>query len=328
MKADVVTVGESMVLFQPMQEGSLAYVPLFTRTIAGAESNVAIALTRLGIKTRWISRVGKDPFGDAIISTLAGEGVDTSLVIRDGSAPTSVFFKEYKGYGDPNVYYYRQNSAASRLSVEDVSENWFKGARLLHVTGITPALGSNARDMVMKTMKLARKMGLVVSFDPNIRRKLWSETTARKTLLSLVPLCDIFLPGLEEAEFLLGARSIDDYGSCFLEMGAKVVALKLGTAGSKAFIQDAAVKADSYPADRVLDTVGAGDAFAAGFLSTLLDENAMLDEVTRLKDLLKPALERANLMGSLAVRYRGDWEGYPRLDEVRRIQAGSCQTTR
>jgi len=321
--ADVVTLGESMVLFQPMSEGPLAYAPLFTRSLAGAESNVAIGLSRLGLRTMWISRLGADPFGDFVLATLAGEGVDVSLAERDSAYPTAVYFKEFKGYGDPNVYYYRKGSAVSQWTPEHVDRRWFEGAKHLHVTGITPALGPATADTVRKAMTLAREMGLTVSFDPNLRRKLWSEEKARETLLSLVPLCDIFMPGLEEAEFLVGSKTEEAYGAHFLTMGASAVVLKLGEEGSIGFTPMAAVRVKPHVVKRVVDTVGAGDAFAAGFLSAWLTNGDEADG-----SRLRFALERANLMGALATQYRGDWEGMPKLAEVERLLAGSRETTR
>lgn len=319
---DVVTIGESMVLMQPMSEGSLAYAPLFTRSIAGAESNVSIGLSRLGRKVRWISRVGTDPFGDMILSALAGEGVDVSYADRDPQYPTAIYFKEFKGYGDPNVYYYRKGSAASRLSPGHVKPAWFQGARHLHVTGITPALGPETADAVMQAMTEARRQGLTVSFDPNLRRKLWSEEDAKRTMLSLVPLCDLFLPGLEEAEFLLGELPEEEYGRRFLDMGAKLVVLKLGERGSAGFVDGYATSADPFRVSRVLDTVGAGDAFAAGFLSAYLDCDPSSAE------WLGQALRTANVMGALATQFRGDWEGLPKRDELLRILSGAPDVTR
>lgn len=321
--ADVVTIGESMVLLQPMSEGPLAYAPLFTRSIAGAESNVAIGLSRLGLNVRWISRLGADPFGDLIVSTLAGEGVDVSLAERDPAYPTSVYFKEFKGYGDPNVYYYRKGSAVSRLTPDHVESRWFENARHLHVTGITPALGPETANAVRAAMIEARKMGLTISFDPNLRRKLWSEEEARAALLSLIPLCDIFLPGLEEAEFLAGEMTEEAYGAHFIGLGAKVVVLKLGERGSIGFTPLAAARVEPHTVSRVIDTVGAGDAFAAGFLSSWLNLDSSDDERN-----LKAALARANLMGALATQYRGDWEGLPKLSEVERFLSGGRETTR
>jgi 2-dehydro-3-deoxygluconokinase len=322
-ETDVVTIGESMVLLQPMNEGPLAYAPLFTRSIAGAESNVSIGLSRLGFKVRFISRLGADPFGDVILSTLAGEGVDVSLVVRDTEYPTAIYFKEFKGYGDPNVYYYRKGSALSRLTPAHVESSWLQGAKHLHVTGITPALGPDTADAIIELMVQARKLGITISFDPNLRRKLWSEEEARRTLLALIPLCDIFLPGIEEAEFLAGGRTEEQYGAHFLALGAKAVILKLGERGSIGFTPNRTVKAKPYPVSRIVDTVGAGDAFAAGFLSGFL-ENVDLEQ----GDNLLRALTRANFMGSMATQYKGDWEGLPKRDELLRLLSGGKEVNR
>lgn len=321
---DVVTIGESMVLFQPMSTGPLNYASLFTKTIAGAESNFAIALTRLGKRVRWISRLGADPFGDAIQSVLAGEGVDTSCVIRDPNAPTAIYFKEFKGYGDPNVYYYRKHSAASLLSPQDIRPGWFEDCRHLHVSGITPALGVHTAEAIREAMIQARKLGLTISFDPNLRRKLWSEEQARRVLLSLIPLCDIFLPGLEEAEFLLGEGGREDeYGREFLKSGAKLVVLKLGERGSRGYSGHEVIAAEPYKIAKVVDTVGAGDAFAAGLLSVLLDGDHPYSS-----DLIRRALQRANTMGALATQYIGDWEGLPALSEMANLEQGRKDITR
>jgi 2-dehydro-3-deoxygluconokinase len=322
---DFVTIGESMVLLQPPQDGALAYAPLLQRSVGGAESNVALALSRLGKKTRWVSRLGNDPFGDIILHTLSGEGVDTSFVQRDASAPTALYFREIKGYGEPTVYYYRRGSAASLLSADDIQAEWMHDARHLHVTGITPALGTHTREAVEAAMRLARELGRSISFDPNLRRKLWDEDTARETLLSLVPLCDIFLPGIEEAEFLLGETDPQKAGAAFLEMGATVVVLKLGAQGAVAFTKDIHVDAPPFAVEQVLDTVGAGDAFAAGLLSVLLDKESLHNVST---STLQRALRRGNIMGALATQFRGDWESLPKLEELERIEAGQEQIAR
>jgi 2-dehydro-3-deoxygluconokinase len=320
---DVVTIGESMLSMQPMSEGALAYSPLFTRTIAGAESNVSIGLSRLGFKVRWVSRLGSDPFGDVIQSTLAGEGIDVSQVVRDERYPTALYFKEFKGYGDPNVYYYRRGSAMSHVAPVHVSDDWFAGAKHLHVTGITPALGERSADTIRFAMTRARELGLTVSFDPNLRRKLWSEEEARRTLLSLIPLCDIFMPGDEEAEFLAGVMAEEAYGAHFLAMGPKVVVVKLGERGSMGFVGDEVVRAAPHTVKRVVDTVGAGDAFAAGLLSGYLEFGGLVEE-----DNLLRALERANVMGAIATQFKGDWEGLPKREELLRLIGGGKEVTR
>ncbi|MEJ8302445.1 sugar kinase [Saccharibacillus sacchari] len=326
-RVDVVTLGESMILFQSYNQGALQYEPLFTKSLAGAESNVAIGLARLGKKTRWVGRLGSDPFGDLVLTTLSGQGVDVSHAVRDAEAPTAVYFKDFKRYGDPAVYYYRKGSAASRLSPEMIDEAWLAGAGHLHVTGITPALGEQTAAATRKLMELAREKGLTVSFDPNLRRKLWSEETARKTLLSLIPLCDIFMPGDEEAEFLLGKLEIEAYGEAFLNMGPKLVAMKLGAEGSIGFTQKAVVRAEPFAVDRLIDTVGAGDAFASGLLSVLLDHRDEIADGLG-EEALHEALRRANLLGSMATQFKGDWEGLPTLAEMRGILDGEKNVTR
>jgi len=324
---DVVTIGESMVLFQPMTEKGIKYEPLFTKALAGAESNVAIGLTRLGKKVRWISKLGVDPFGDFILSTLSGEGVDVSHALREKSAPTAVYFKELKGYGDPNVYYYRKNSAASKLQPSDMQDEWLENARHLHVTGITPALGEHTAEVIRQMMINAREKGMTISFDPNLRRKLWDDETARTTLLSLIPLCDVFLPGVEEAEFLLGKHEIEQYGELFLEMGPKVIVLKLGAEGSIGFTKEEKVEAAPYTVSQVMDSVGAGDAFASGFISLFLDYYQR-EEQTISNIHLRQALERANILGALATQFKGDWEGTPTVKEIEAIVNGEADITR
>ncbi|WP_456276456.1 sugar kinase [Bacillus sp. AK128] len=326
-KLDVLTIGESMILFQSITEGSLTHSPLFMKSLAGAESNVAIGLSRLGKKVRWISQLGADPFGDMVVSTLAGEGVDVSFVTRDSHYPTAVYFKEVKGYGDPNVFYYRRGSAASQLRVDCINPSWFEGVRHLHVTGITPALGPNTKEFMLEVMKVARSNGLTISFDPNLRRKLWSEEEARNVLLSMIPLCDIFLPGVEEAEFLLGPNTHEGYGEQFLQMGPKIIALKLGDEGSIGFTKENTYTANPYTVKQVIDTVGAGDAFAAGFLSVLLDEVDPLHPEALTTSLPK-ALQRANTLGALATQYKGDWDGAPTLQEVQKLVEGKQSVTR
>ncbi|KIL52141.1 sugar kinase [Jeotgalibacillus soli] len=327
-EADVVTLGESMVLFQSMGDRSLMYESTFTKSLAGAESNVAIGLSRLGKKVRWISSLGTDPFGDFVMATLAGEGVDTTHVIRDEDAPTSVYFKDLKAYADPNVYYYRKHSAASRLHPGVIRSEWFDGAKHFHVTGITPAIGKETEETVRQAMILAHEKGLTISFDPNLRRKLWSAEKAREVLLSFIPLCDIYLPGIEEAQFLLGDLPVEEYGERFLAMGPKIVALKLGEEGAIGFTTGHSVKVPPFKIDHVVDTVGAGDSFAAGLLSVLLDSLEQLRTGNIPAEVVIEALERANTLGALATQFKGDWEGAPRLKELKGIMNGKPVSTR
>jgi 2-dehydro-3-deoxygluconokinase len=311
LSTDVVTFGEAMALFAPLGEKNLAHAPLLTTGVAGAESNLAIAVSRLGKRVRWISRVGNDPFGDIILKAVAGEGVDTSLVERDATAATGVFFRQIHPHFGPQVFYFRSGSAASKLNAADVKTEWFSGARHLHVSGITPALSISCREATFAAMKLAREQGLTISFDPNLRRKLWSEDDARQTLLAMLPLCDVFLPGHDEAEFLLGVGTPEELSKQLLERGPRLIITKLGAQGALATTREENVFSPACKWEKIVDPIGAGDAFAAGFLSVWLDEMP-----------LENCLSRANLCGGLATQFHGDWEGLPTLAEVRQIEAG------
>lgn len=203
------------------------------------------------------------------------------------------------------------------MSESSVKENWFTSARHLHVSGITPALSASCREATIAAMKMARKIGLSISFDPNLRRKLWSEEEARATFLEMLPLCDIFLPGHDEAEFIFGDGTPQDLANTCLEYGPHLVIMKLGENGSIGFTSQEAIEAPAFAVPRVIDPIGAGDAFAAGFLSAWLD-----------KFPLKHCLKRANLLGALATQFHGDWEGLPTLAEVEQIEAGQSSVMR
>ncbi|HEY0075738.1 MAG TPA: sugar kinase [Abditibacteriaceae bacterium] len=314
---DVVTFGEAMALFAPLGEKNLAHAPLLTKSVAGAESNLAIALSRLGKKVRWISRVGNDPFGDIILKAVGGEGVDISLVERDETTPSGIFFRQIHAHFGPQVFYFRTHSAASKMGVHDVNEAWFAGARHLHVTGITPALSDSCREATFEALKIARDKGLSISFDPNLRRKLWSEEQARHTLLEMLPLCDLFLPGHEECEFLFGPGTTQEWMSKALSMGPQLVVMKRAEKGALAATKDGLIEAPSFAIEKVIDPIGAGDAFAAGFLSAWLDALP-----------IPQCLSRANILGALATQFQGDWEGLPTLQEVQQIEAGQSGISR
>ncbi|RFU65139.1 sugar kinase [Peribacillus glennii] len=320
-KPEILTLGEAMVLFQTSQDGSLQYAPLLTKSLAGAESNVSIGLTRLGKKVGWLSRLGKDPFGDYIFSTLSGEGVDLSYIVRDPEYPTGVMFKEIKGAMDPAVYYYRKGSAASVWDSNELTLDMFEDVKAFHLTGITPALSEECKKVSFAAVKLAKQAGSMISFDPNMRYKLWNREKARETFVQLIKLSDIILPGIEEGELITGEQNPDSIAYKILKMGPRIVVIKLGEKGSVAYIKADGdvhkIEAKAFPVQQVVDTVGAGDGFAAGFLSAYLDQKPIYE-----------CLERANAIGAMVTQYRGDWEGLPTLEEVERFIAGTAQVSR
>ena len=303
---DVVTFGESMVVFNADANGPLRYVHNFAKSLGGAESNVATAIAKLNHSAGWFSKVSDDEFGRFVIDSVRAEGVDTSRVIVDKERSTGLLFKEHYQRSNPNVYYYRKNSAASTISVEDIDEEYIKQAKILHLTGITPALSKSCREAVYKAIEIAKKNGVLVSFDPNIRLKLWSIEEAKDVLIDIANKADIVMPGLDEAELLLGLTDKDEVCDYFLSKEAKMVVVKLGADGCYIKNKKEAVEVSGYNvSDLIQDTAGAGDGFAAGFLSGYL-ENLPLKEIG----------EYANGVGAMATLVKGDMEGYPYYDQL------------
>jgi 2-dehydro-3-deoxygluconokinase len=308
---DVVTFGETMVLFTPGSPGPLRFSSNFQKSIGGAESNVAVALARLGHQASWVSRLGNDEFGLYIRNFLRGEGVDTSRVVFDDAYPTAVFFKETRPARESAVYYYRKGSAASQLCSQDIKEEWIAGAKYLHITGITPALSESCKEAMFYSIDLAKKHGVKIVFDPNIRLKLWSKEEARSILNDISERCDIVLPGLEEGEILTGQTDPARIAHFFLEKGVDLAVVKIGEKGAYFATHNEEGIVSGNKVDKVIDPIGAGDGFAAGFLSGLLRGWS-----------IRSAVELGNQVGSYAVTVSGDVEGYPYWSQVVRDSTG------
>ncbi|WP_248908250.1 sugar kinase [Halocatena marina] len=302
---DVLTIGETMVLLNPHESGPMRHVVDFRKRIGGAESNMAVGLARLDHDAAWISRLGSDPHGQYVRDTIRGAGVDTQYVTFDAEAPTGLMFKERRELAESRVYYYRDDSAASRMAPDDLPDEALANARYLHLTGITPALSESCRELVFDATRRAQEHGVTVSLDPNLRFKLWDETMMRETLLSLVEECDVVLPGIEEGAVLLGTDDPERIATEFRALGADEVVVKLGADGAFVASDAVAETVTGYEVERVVDPVGAGDGFAAGYLSGRLEG---LDPVR--------ATDRANAVGALATTVTGDIEGLPTRSEL------------
>lgn len=302
---EVLTFGETMVLLNPDANGPLRYVNNFKKSVGGADSNVAIALSRLGHKSAWFSKLGNDEFGRQILNIIRGEGVDTSKVTFDEDARTGLMIKERVSGENPSVYYYRKDSAASKLSVDDINEDYIKQAKIIHITGITPAISKSARDMVFKVIDIAKQNNILISFDPNIRLKLWTLEEARPVLLEIAKNADIILPGCDEGQLLLDTSDEKEIADKFKALGAKIVVVKLGADGCYVANDKEGVYIKGFKINKVIDTAGAGDGFAAGFLSGILN-GLNLSECG----------SRGNAVGAMATLVEGDMEAYPYSEQL------------
>ena len=299
----VVTLGESMGLFRATSVGSLTHVSDFALGIGGAEGNVAIALARLGTPVRWLGRVGADPIGRRVLRELRAEGIEVVGII-DPDAATGIMVKEQRTADATRVQYYRAGSAGSRLNPEDLAGANIANASLLHITGITPALSASARAAVDEAIAIASGVGVPVSFDINHRVALWREDPA-PVYRELAANSDIVFAGDDEARILFpDAKTPLGLAHAIAGLGPSQVIIKLGEAGCVAVV-DGVEYQRSAVAIRAVDTVGAGDAFVAGYLAELLAELPVDDRLTT-----------AVTLGAFACLNSGDWEGFPTRDEL------------
>ncbi|MGC6370152.1 sugar kinase [Pseudomonas sp. K2I15] len=305
-KIDILSFGETMAMFVAEQTGDLAQVAQFHKRIAGADSNVAIGLSRLGFNVAWLSRVGADSLGRFVVDTLQNEGLDCGHVAIDPLHPTGFQLKSREEAGDdPQVEYFRRGSAASHLSVEAIKPELLQ-ARHLHATGIPPALSDATRELSRQLMTQMREAGRSVSFDPNLRPSLWAnEQRMISEINALACLADWVLPGLSEGRLLTGFEDPADIAAFYLDKGVEAVAIKLGPHGAYYRTQLDQGFVAAVPVAKVVDTVGAGDGFAVGMISALL-ENLSFSE----------AVQRGNWIGSRAVQSRGDMEGLPLREDL------------
>ncbi|WP_133544660.1 sugar kinase [Microbacterium sp. BK668] len=303
-----VTLGETMALVRTRELGSLRHATDLALGIGGAESNVAIGLSRLGVDVGWLGRIGDDPLGERVRREIRAEGVEV-LAVVDGEAPTGLMLKERPRATSTRVLYYRAGSAGSRLSPADVPHGWIEGADLLHLTGITALLSASARECLSAAIDRARQAGVRVTFDINYRSALADAGTAGPWLRELAERADIVFGGPEELELL--HPGTDAAAACrrLLERGVGEVVLKRGADGATAYLPSGGVDSPGFQID-VVDTVGAGDAFVAGYLSGVLDGS---DVAAR--------LHRANVCGAMLCMTPGDWESSPTLREVEAFTA-------
>lgn len=263
---EIVCIGETMALITPT-DAALATAGHATIGIAGAESNVSAGVAATGHRVAWASRLGADPLGDRIASELERRGVEL-WVERDETTPTGVMFKD-PGVESSSVYYYRRGSAASHMEAGFLAPERLEGVRIVHTTGITPALSASCREMVDRLFADARTVGALVSFDVNDRRPLWSREDAAETLARLADAADITFVGRDEAERIWGTVTPAEIRA-FLPNCALLI-VKDGDVGATAFEGDAEPVFVPAPVVDVVEPVGAGDAFASGFLAATLD---------------------------------------------------------
>lgn len=280
----------------------------FTRYVCGAEVNFSVGLSRLGHSVAYVSRVGDDPFGEHIRDFLAENQIDNRLVAVDREYLTGMQLKAKAAEGeDPLVVNFRKNSAFSHFRPEDIDGIDWTGVKHVHVTGISAALSKSCREAAAKLMDLAKAKGVRVSFDPNLRPALWPDKKEMvRVINALAAKADIVLPGIGEGETLMGSRAPEKIADFYLGQGSKAVVVKVGAKGSFVKTSDGeSFLSPGFHVEHVVDTVGAGDGFAVGTISALLEGLS-----------LKDAAHRGAAIGALAIMVAGDNEGLPTREKL------------
>jgi 2-dehydro-3-deoxygluconokinase len=295
---DIIAIGEPLFeLNQPKGE------TIFRPGHGGDTSNAAIAAARQGASVGYLTAIGADQFGESFMSLWAEEGVDTSAVVRSQTAHTGLYFVTHGP--DGHVFsYLRAGSAASRLTPQDIPVETIKAARVVHASGISQAISSSAADAVFTAIRTARGAGVTVSYDTNLRLRLWPLDRARAVIHAAAALADILRPSIDDAMHLTGLADPDRIADFYLDLGPKIVALTLGGGGALIATRERREKIEAWPA-RLVDATGAGDMFTGAFLAEFL----------RLGDPFAAA-RYANVAAALSTEGYGAVDPMPRRAEV------------
>ena len=301
---EVLTIGEPMGLLVAEEVKPLEDVEHFTRYVCGAEVNFAVGMARLEHKIAYVSKIGNDPFGRHIKKFLVENKIDNRYVELDDEHMTGMQLKAKVLEGDPEVVNFRKNTAFANLTEEDIAGIDWSTIRHLHVTGIPAALSASCRQAIYTLMDTAREHGVQISFDTNLRPALWKDKAEMVRVINdLAFKADIVLPGIGEGKILTGSDDPETVADFYLQKGVKIAVIKVGSKG--AFVKSATEKfmAPAFKVDEVVDTVGAGDGFAVGVVSAILEGKTLAE-----------AAERGAAIGACAIMVAGDNEGLPTRD--------------
>ncbi|MBI5878855.1 MAG: sugar kinase [Chloroflexi bacterium] len=298
---ELITFGENMIRLSTRDYERLEQAQTLDVRHGGTEANVAVGLARLGHRTAWLSRLGDNALGHRIERDIASWGTDTSRVIWAPDERVGVFFLEVgAGARGSSVLYDRRDSSMSRMGVETFPWEWLAEAGWLHLTGITTAISSSCEELVRETQRRAHEAGLTVSYDVNYRAKLWTPERAREVVSPLCRDADIMFMKHSDVERVFGIREAtaeDDLRALASRFARKVVVMTAGADGALAFDQQSGqiARAPAHPLTHVVDRVGAGDAFAAGFIAGYLETG------------IECGLRMGNAMAALKMTIQGDY---------------------
>ncbi|GMA69435.1 2-dehydro-3-deoxygluconokinase [Leuconostoc litchii] len=309
--SEILTLGEPVVTFAStdLNQGLVDSINYF-KFLGGAELNVLIGATRLGHSTEYISQVGADPLGKFAIKEIARYNVGNHYISTDENNWTAFQLKELVNQGDPSTFNFRRNSAAAHFDKSLIDHVDFTDVKIAHLSGIFPAISLQSRAAFRYFAKKLIDRGIRTTFDPNLRPALWeSREVMIETINDLAKYGEIVLPGIDEGEILMGSRDPEKIADFYLKNSERTqtVVVKVGSAG--AYVKNKSGESylvKGFKVEHVVDTVGAGDGFALGLITGLIEGLTMPE-----------AVQRANAVGALQVQTPGDNDGYPTQSELK-----------
>lgn len=308
--SEVITIGEPLVAFCSKEpDVSLADALEWHKIMGGAELNVAIGVQRLGHTVDYISRIGEDPFGEFVKKTIAGYNIGTQYISYDPDHWTGHQIKQRVTKGDPQVFNYRKNSAACYLSPDVIDKVDLTGVKIAHMSGIFPSISDTAEKSFRRLFERLHENHIMTTYDPNLRDTWKSHDYMVKTENELAGNADIVMPGVNEGKILMGSDDPEKIADFYLQgKYTKTVIVKVGAKGAYLKQKDGRsnfVKGFHVPADKIVDTVGAGDGFALGTITALLEGHS-----------IDKAVKRGNAVGALQIQTPGDNDGYPTPEQL------------
>lgn len=308
---EVLTIGEPMGLLVADEVKPLEDVEHFTRYVCGAEINFAVGMARLRHKVAYVSKIGNDPFGKHIKNFLNENKIDSRYVEFDDAHMTGMQLKAKVKTGDPEVVNFRKNTAFSNITAEDIANIDWTTIKHVHLTGIPPALSTSCREAIYAIIAAARQHKVRISFDTNLRPALWKDKEEMiRVINDLACRCDLLLPGVSEGQMLTGSDDLDEIADFYLRAGVQTVVIKVGAKGAFVKTKQESFMIPAFKVEHVVDTVGAGDGFAVGVVSALLEGLC-----------LKEAVTRGAAIGALAIMSPGDNEGLPTVEGLKEYLA-------
>ncbi|WP_096157038.1 MULTISPECIES: aminoimidazole riboside kinase [Bacillus] len=310
MKKGVISLGEALIDFIPLDEHNVTY----QKSPGGAPANVAVGVARLQTPSTFVGKVGNDVLGRFLKETLQNYGVNTNYMSMTDDVRTGAVFVTLGQGGERSFDFYIDPSADRFLQEEDIVDTLFEEHNILHVGSIS-MISEPSRSATEKAVEQAKEKGLIVSYDPNLRLSLWqSEQQAKETILSIMPKVDVLKISEEELEFLTGEAEIEiGVASLKEQYNIPLIFITLGAEGSYAFMKDGSVRVPAMKVNAV-DTTGAGDAFVSGILYCLANMNESVNEITLEK--ARKMAEFASVSGGLAASQKGAMTALPTLEKV------------